>query len=149
MKLRTLIITAALLIPTALIAAPVEAANQYPCQKWHKALRRHELPVRYFAPIMYRESKCITRAVGWNYVKPYDHTACTDSGKFHARRRCRYVKSWDTGLLQINSGHRTLTKTICGRDVTTKVLTRPSCNLAVAKYLYDRYGLTPWAGNSN
>jgi hypothetical protein len=148
MKLRTLMLATALTMPVSAVVSPVNAHKTVPCHKWHAELKRHKLPVDEFSWIMYRESKCVAKAVGWNYRGDLDHTACP-SGAFHRHRQCHAVKSWDMGLLQINSGHNTLTKQICGASTRSRILLQPSCNLAVAKYLYDRYGLAPWAGNSN
>ena len=148
MKLRTLIAVIALTIPVSAVVSPVEAHKTVPCHKWHGALKKAGLPVNEFSWIMYRESKCVAKAVGWNYRAGMSYRDCV-SGAFHRHRKCKAVRSWDMGLLQINSGHNTLTRQICGASTRSRILLRPSCNLAVAKYLYDRYGFAPWRGNSN
>ena len=148
MKLRALVLAAAFTMPVTAVVSPVDAHKTVPCHKWHSALKKAGLPVTEFSYIMYRESKCVAKAVGWNYRAGTSHRDCV-SGAFHRHRKCKAVRSWDMGLLQINSGHNTLTKQICGASTRSRILLRPSCNLAVEKYLYDRYGLAPWRGNSN
>jgi hypothetical protein len=111
-----------------------------PCAKWHDALRKHNLPVKVFAPIMARESACEPKAVGWNYHKGKSHRDCKLS---HARtyRNCKAVKSYDVGLLQINSTHKTLTARICNYEYGKMlILQKPHCNLKVAAYLYHKGG---------
>ena len=54
--------------------------------------------------------------------------------------------SIDRGLVQINSCWKSLTKQLCGTSLDG--LLNVDCNLKVAKYLYDRYGMTPWRGHS-
>ena len=148
MKLRTLVLAAALTMPVTAVVSPVDAHKTVPCHKWHSTLKKAGLPVTEFSYIMYRESKCVAKAVGWNYRAGMSHRDCV-SGAFHRHRKCKAVRSWDMGLLQLNSQHDTITRQICGASTRSRILLRPSCNLAVAKYLYDRYGLAPWRGNSN
>jgi hypothetical protein len=120
-----------------------------PCPQWHSELRKHGLPVKVFAPIMWRESKCEPRAVGWNYHKGKSHRECKLS---HARtyRKCKAVKSYDVGLLQINSSWKTVTAKVCkAKYGKMLVLQKPKCNLKVAALLYDNgKGLKNWQGTS-
>jgi hypothetical protein len=148
MKLRTLILATALTMPVSAVVSPVQAHKTVPCHKWHAELKRHKLPVTEFSYIMYRESKCVAKAVGWNYRAGMDHRDCV-SGAFHRHRQCPAVRSFDMGLLQINSQHTKIVEQICGASTRSRILLHPSCNLRVAKYLYDRHGLAPWAGSSN
>jgi hypothetical protein len=112
-------------------------------------LRQHGLPVRIFAPIMYRESKCVAKAIGWNYHKGMSHRDCKLS---HARtyRKCKAVKSFDVGLLQINSSWKTLTAQVCKTKLGNMfALQKPECNLKVAARLYNKgKGLSNWQGTS-
>ena len=142
------VLVIALTMPAYAAVSPVQASNGLPCPKYHKLLRQHGLPVKHFAYIMARESKCITRAVGWNYYKGKDHTNCK-SGKFNRHKKCSAVKSWDVGLLQVNRQHDRIVKQQCGKGTDTFILTDPECNLRVAKVLYDLAGLAPWAGTSH
>jgi hypothetical protein len=125
-------------------AAPIKGL---PCPEWHDALRKAGLPVRVFAPIMYRESRCVPQAIGWNYYKNKSHRDCELS---HARkyRKCSAVKSYDIGLLQVNSSWRSVTKAIC-KSSDVLILQKPSCNIAVSAYLYKNGGSSHWRATSN
>jgi hypothetical protein len=138
-----------LLAPAGIAEAQHKPAKPLPCPQWHKALKEHGLPVKIFAPIMMRESKCVKNAVGWNYHKGKTHKDCKLS---HARtyRKCKAVKSYDVGLLQINSQHKTLTAKVCKSKLGEMlVLQNPDCNLKVAAVLYNKgKGLSNWRGTS-
>ena len=112
-------------------------------------LRNHGLPVKEFSFIMWRESKCQTLAVGWNYKSGYSHRNCRLSPA-ETYKNCRAVRSYDTGLLQINSTWRTITAQVCNRPErqVIKSLKNPECNLKVAKYLYENGGMHHWRGTS-
>jgi hypothetical protein len=92
------------------------------CPQWESKIREHRLPVKLFSYIMWRESRCIPNA--------HNKTLNRD-------------KSQDRGLLQINSTWKTVTKNICGTDLDG--LFDPTCNLKVAKYLYDNGGAGHWS----
>jgi len=125
-------------------AAPIKGL---PCPEWHNTLRKHGLPVRVFAPIMYRESRCIPKAVGWNYKEGRSHRDCK-LAPAKQYRKCNAVRSYDVGLLQINSSWRTLTKQVC-KSSEMLILQKPSCNLKVAKILYkDGEGISNWKATS-
>ena len=118
------------------------------CPKWEKKLREYKLPVKEFSFIMWRESKCVAKAIGWNYHKGMSHKDCKLS---HARtyRKCKAVKSYDVGLLQINSSWKTLTAKVCKYEYGKMlILQDPDCNLKVASVLYKQSGLAPWRGSS-
>lgn len=142
----TMIINFAWLTPTHAHHTP---KKPLPCPQWHDALRKHGLPVEIFAPIMWRESRCQPKAVGWNYHKNKSHRDCKKS---HARtyRKCKAVKSYDIGLLQINSSWKSLTAKTCNyRYGKMLILQRPSCNLKVAAILYDNgRGVSNWRATS-
>ena len=101
------------------------------CPKWEPAIKAAGLPVKDFSYIAWRESRCRIKAINaiWN-----------EKGEmiYHLNKN----KSYDSGLLQINSGHRELVRRVCGGDL--KLLLTLDCNLAVAKYLYDAHSLSPW-----
>jgi hypothetical protein len=152
MKRITTTIFLSISISIGLTAAPAQAHHKppkpLPCPQWHDALRKHGLPVKIFAPIMARESSCEPKAVGWNYYKGKSHRDCKLS---HARtyRKCKAVKSYDVGLMQINSSHKTITARICKYKFGKMlILQKPNCNLKVAKYLYENGGLAHWQGSS-
>lgn len=125
-------------------AAPIKGL---PCPEWHDALRNAGLPVRVFAPIMFRESRCIPTAVGWNYKQGKSHRDCKLSPAA-TYRKCSAIKSYDIGLLQVNSSWRSVTKAIC-KSSDILILQKPSCNIAVAAYLYANGGSSHWRATSN
>lgn len=126
-------------------AAPIKGL---PCPEWHDAMRKAGLPVRVFAPIMYRESRCIPSAVGWNYKQGKSHNNCKLSPA-RTYRKCSAVRSYDLGLLQINSSWFSLTKATC-KSSDVLILLKPECNLAVASVLWaDGEGSSHWRATSN
>lgn len=119
------------------------------CPKWEPLLRKYGLPVKQFTYIMWRESRCEPRAIGWNYRAGTSHRDCKRSPA-ETYKRCRAVKSYDSGLLQINSSWTTVTARVCGTKWgDMSALLDPKCNLKVAKYLYeDGGGMSNWAATS-
>ncbi len=92
------------------------------CRRWEGLMRKHRLPVRAFSYICHRESRGNTFA--HNEHDPH-------SGSY--------------GLWQVNGSWTTVTSRVCKTpwgDMTA--LYRPSCNAAVAAYLYRDEGLAPW-----
>jgi hypothetical protein len=130
-------------------AAPVQAAEPVKrCPKLEKDLRRHGLPVKEFSFYAWRESKCIGRAIGWNYYPGKSHKDCK---LVPARqyRKCPAVRSYDLGYLQINSTWVSVTARVCkARRGDLFVLLKKSCNLKVARYLYRHGGSIHWKGTS-
>jgi hypothetical protein len=121
-----------LAIAITFFAFPTQAsAATNSCPKWEPAIKAAGLPVKEFSFIAWRESRCRIKAINaiWN-----------EKGEmiYHLNKN----KSWDSGLFQVNSGHRELVKRVCGGDLT--LLLTLDCNLAVAKSLYDAGGLSPW-----
>ena len=114
-----------------LFPSPASAESKS-CPKWEPAIKAAGLPVKDFSYIAWRESRCRIKAINaiWN-----------EKGEmiYHLNKN----KSWDSGLLQVNSGHRELVKKVCGGDLI--LLLTLNCNLAVAKHLYDAHGLQPWS----
>lgn len=92
------------------------------CPQWEPKFAEYGLPVKAFSYISWRESRCSVSA--WN-------------------RTLNKNKTHDLGLLQVNSSWRTVTRNICGTDITG--LFNVDCNLSVAKYLYDNGGLRHWS----
>ena len=131
---------------TASISA---SKKDWKCPKWHALLRKYELPVRVFDPIMYRESRCKAKVIGWNYHRGMSHRDCK-LAPAEIYKKCKAVKSYDSGLLQINSSWKTVTSQVCKSkmgDMT--VLLDPHCNLRVASYLYHKGGgIRNWQGTS-
>lgn len=149
--MRRLIVVVALVVPSVALVSPVEASKPWKCPKYTQEIKK-AFPRKHWRTmdaIMWRESKCKRKAVGWNYRKPATHKDCKDRGTFHARRKCKAVKSWDVGLFQINSSWNTLTTQVCGKNTRTQVLMNVECNFAVARVLYNNGGLAHWQGSSN
>ena len=125
-------------------AAPIKGL---PCPEWHDAMRKAGLPVRVFSWIMARESSCVPAAVGWNYRSGTSHKNCKLSPA-KTYRKCAAVRSYDVGLLQVNSQHRSLVKSVC-KSSDVLILQKPSCNLAVAAVLWDNGdGSSHWRATS-
>lgn len=116
------------------------------CPKWEPLLKKYELPVKEFSTIMWRESRCEPKAIGWNYKSGMSHKDCKLSPAA-TYKKCRAVRSYDSGLLQINSGWKTVTKQIC-KSSDMSILLVPECNIKVARYLYDNGGLGHWKATS-
>jgi hypothetical protein len=91
------------------------------CPQWEPKFAQHGLPVKAFSYIAWRESRCRIKA----------HNTTLNRNK-----------TQDLGLVQINSSWKTVTRNICGTDITG--LFNVDCNLKVAKYLYDNGGLGHW-----
>ena len=119
------------------------------CPKYEALLKKYGLPVKDFSYIMWRESRCQTMAVGWNYKSGFGPGNCKLApAKIY--KNCRAVRSYDTGLLQVNSTWRTVTAQVCNRpqNQVIRSLTDPVCNIKVAKYLYENGGMHHWRGTS-
>ena len=148
-RLKRVLLCLALL--TIFIPTPAQAAREWKCPQWHTLLRKHGLPVEVFDHIMWRESKCEPKAVGWNYRRNYDHTNCVLSAP-SVYKNCRAVASYDIGLLMVNSSWRTLTARVCKRPKRQLIrsLTDPSCNLKVASVIWDDgKGASNWGARSS
>ena len=108
---------------------PVDAKAN--CPQWEPLIRKYGLPVKDFSYIAYRESGCRIRAINARFDKHGNVIWTLNKNG-----------SIDRGLFQINSVHKDTVRSICKGDLDT--LLHLDCNMKVAKYLYDRYGLTPW-----
>lgn len=118
------------------------------CPKWEKLLKKYELPVKEFSYIMWRESRCQSKVIGWNYRSGTSHRDCK-LAPASIYRKCHAVRSYDSGLLQINSSWVTVTSQVCrSKWGDMSVLLKPECNMAVARYLYDNGGMHHWKATS-
>ena len=118
------------------------------CIKWEKLLKANSLPVKEFSYIMWRESRCQSKVIGWNYHKGTSYRDCKLSPA-ETYKRCKAVRSYDSGLLQVNSSWKTVTAQVCGAkfgDLT--VLLDPKCNISVALHLYNNGGMNHWKATS-
>lgn len=113
-----------------------------------KALKKYGLPVKDFSYIMWRESRCKSGVIGWNYRSGMGHWSCK-TAPADVYRKCKAVRSYDSGLLQINSSWVTVTANVCGTKWgNMSALLDPGCNLAVARYLFDNGGMHHWKATS-
>ena len=146
---RILISTTVLITLSNPSVSHADSTETKSCPQYEAMLRKHGLPVKQFSYLMWRESRCQPKAIGWNYQPGKGTHDCVLSPA-STYRHCKAVRSYDIGLLQNNSGWRTVTARICNRPYRQliKSLTDPSCNLKVAKYLYDNGGLAHWKGSS-
>ena len=105
------------------------------CPRWEPYFKEYGLPPKKFSYIAWRESRCQIKAVNarWDTNGNIVWTLNKDG-------------SFDSGLLQINSTWKTVTKNVCGGGID--LLLTLDCNLRVAKYLYDNGGLGHWAATS-
>jgi len=112
------------LITTALSVNSVDAASGA-CPQWEPLFRKHGLPAKTFSKIAWRESRCNPKSVS---------AVRKSTGRP------------DVGLLQIQGSWSTVTQQICKvpRKQVVAALTDVSCNLRVARYLYDNGGLGHW-----
>ena len=95
-------------------------------------------PVDTWSYIAWRESGC----------RPKAQNATWDSNG-NMTYALNKDKSYDTGLLQINSSWRTVTATVCGEKATEnhmQGLKQLDCNLRVARYIMEHSegGLSNW-----
>jgi hypothetical protein len=100
------------------------------CPKWIPLFKEHGLePVEVFSYIAWRESGCRPEAQNAKWDANGNMT-------YHLNKD----KSYDTGLLQINSSWFSVTKLVCGDDAVNgrmAGLKDPVCNVRVAKYIMD------------
>lgn len=109
------------------------AKGTWRCPQYEQLFAQYGLePVEVFSYIAYRESRCRKKAVNAKF---------DDDGNIVWTLNKN--GSYDSGLLQINSTWKTVTKQICGGGI--ELLTNLDCNLKVAKYLLDNGGLSHWS----
>lgn len=120
-----------LAIAISFFAIPTQAsAATGSCPQWEPAIKAAGLPVKEFSYIAWRESRCRIKAINAIWKNGKIVWTLNKNG------------SYDSGLMQINSGHRELVKRVCGGNLS--LLLTLDCNLAVTKQLYDVHGLSPW-----
>ena len=129
----------------SLVKQQIPKGIEYRCPQYHDMIKAEGLPVQIFSYIMWRESRCQPKAIGWNYKKGKSHRNCK-LAPAAIYKKCSAVKSYDSGLLQINSSWTTVTQIVCEKrwgDMT--VLLKVECNIKVAKYLlYNGGGFSNW-----
>lgn len=105
------------------------------CPRWEPYFKKYGLPPKKFSYISWRESRCRIKAINAKW-----------DDKGNIVWTLNKNGSYDSGLLQINSSWKTVTKNICGGGI--ELLLTLDCNLRVAKYLYDNGGLGHWKATS-
>lgn len=117
---------------TTTVVAIRRDTSGWRCPQYEELFASYGLvPVETFSYIAYRESRCRRKAVNAKWDANGNMVwALNKNGSF------------DSGLLQINSSWRTVTRQICGGGI--ELLTELDCNLRVAKYLLDNGGLGHW-----
>jgi hypothetical protein len=103
------------------------------CPDFEPVFRKYGLkPVETFSYIAWRESRCRVKAI---------------NAKWDSKGRIVWTLnrngSYDSGILQVNSSWKTVTKQICGGGID--LLLTLDCNLKVSKYLLDNGGLRHWS----
>lgn len=100
------------------------------CPKWEPVFAQMGLvPVDVFSYVAYRESRCNPNAQNATWDKNGNMT-------YHLNKD----KSYDTGLLQINSSWFSRVKDVCGEDAVKnrmQGLKDPTCNIKFAKWIMD------------
>jgi hypothetical protein len=102
------------------------------CPMWEPMFADMGLePVEVFSYIAYRESRCNAKAINARWDSAGNMI-------YHLNRD----KSWDSGLLQINSSWVNSVRKVCGVDSGDKrkdlaVLLDPVCNVKFAKFIMD------------
>lgn len=103
------------------------------CPQFEPLFKKYGLtPVKTFSYIAWRESRCRIKAVNAKWGKNGEIIWTLNKNG-----------TYDSGLLQINSGHREQVKKICRADLDALLLL--DCNLRVAKYLLNNGGLAHWS----
>ncbi len=100
------------------------------CEKWEPLFRKHGLPVVLFSYISFRESRCRPGAVNAKWRDGKIVWTLNKNG------------TYDSGILQINSSWRTVTRNVCGGGLDR--LFDPVCNVKVAAFLYHDSGAGHW-----
>lgn len=95
-------------------------------------------PIETWSYIAWRESRCNPRSQNAEWDENGNMT-------YHLNKN----KTYDTGLLQINSGWRSVTRDICGDQAVENYmqgLKDPRCNILVARYIMEHSagGLSNW-----
>ena len=110
--------------------AVAQAQSEKRCPQWEAKFKEHGLPVKEFSYIAWRESRCRIKAINAIWKNGKIIWTLNKNG------------TYDSGLLQINSSHKSLTRRVCKGGI--EKLLELDCNLKVAKHLYDAHGLGPW-----
>jgi len=103
------------------------------CPQWEPLFKEYELPTEVFSYIAWRESRCRSIAINARFDK-YGKVVWTLNKN----------RTYDSGLLQINSSWRTLTKQVCKTNL--EGLLKANCNVKVASVIYNEgKGIGNWS----
>lgn len=126
---------------TVALPANVPSDKSKRCPMFEALFAEYNLPVEIFSYIAWRESGCNPNAVNATWDDRGNMTWALNKNK-----------SWDTGLLQINSSWIRNVREVCGVNTGNKrkdleVLYDPICNVRFAKWLMDntKGGLKNWS----
>ena len=122
---------------TTILVTKIPSTEIKRCPSFEPIFEQYGLvPVKTFSYIAWRESRCRIKAINALWDEDGNMT-------YHLNKN----KTWDSGLLQVNSSHKTITRKVCGGGV--ELLMNLDCNLRVAKYLLDNGGLAHWGMSEN
>jgi hypothetical protein len=138
-RILTPLIIIATLIPTTPAMAHHTPSQPFKCPKAMRIALQvgfKKKDLRTLDRIVYRESKCQSRAVGWNYRSGTSHKDCKLQ-PWKRYRKCKAVRSADFGLTQINDN--SWVTYLRQEKIIVKVddLLNPVTNMKAAKALYD------------
>ena len=122
---------------TTTTVAPAKSSGVKRCPDLEPLLAEYGLPADPFSYIAWRESRCNPGAVNAKWNEAGEMVYALNANK-----------TWDTGLLQVNSIHRNLVREVCGKAALKNNLAGLmdlDCQLRVAARLYDNgKGLSHW-----
>jgi len=110
------------------------------CPQWEPLFAKYGLPVETFSYIAWRESRCRRVAINATWDKAGNMTWALNNDK-----------SWDSGIIQVNSSWIRSVRLVCGVDTGNKrkdleALFNPECNVKFARWIIDntQSGLGNW-----
>jgi Transglycosylase SLT domain len=138
-RILTPLVIASVLIPTTPASAAESPSQTFKCPAAMKIAREagfRKSDLATLDRIIWRESKCEPKAVGWNYRSGMDYTDCRRQ-PWPEYRRCKAVRSADFGLTQINDVSWVTYLRQHKIIKSSADLLNPMTNLKAAKALYD------------
>lgn len=112
------------------------------CPQWEAKMAEYGLPADPFSKIAYRESRCNPEAINARWDAQGNMVWSLNKNG-----------TYDSGLFQINSGHKEHVRRVCGPDALLNNLAglrTLDCNLSMAAFLYDNgNGLGHWRATHN
>ena len=112
------------------------------CPQWEAKMADYGLPADPFSKIAYRESRCNPEAINARWDAQGNMVWSLNKNG-----------TYDSGLFQINSGHKEHVRRVCGASALPNNLAglrTLDCNLSMAAFLYDNgKGLGHWRATHN